>query len=205
MTTDEPGGLNRKESPGLRLALDFGPLLFFFAVNALAPGSDIDQAVWATGAFMGATVIAMLVSYWKTRTVTMMQWVTLVIVGVFGGLTIYLHDETFIQMKPTVVYLIFAAVLLTGLFTGRPLLKMVLESGFPPMTDRGWHLLTRNWALFFLALAVLNEVLRQVLTFDQWVQFKVWGLTILGFVFAASQFPIMTRHAKDSPADREGK
>ena len=123
----------------------------------------------------------------------------------FGGLTIYLHDETFIQMKPTVVYLIFAAVLLTGLFTGRPLLKMVLESGFPPMTDRGWHLLTRNWALFFLALAVLNEVLRQVLTFDQWVQFKVWGLTILGFVFAASQFPIMTRHAKDSPADREGK
>ncbi|EMD82959.1 septation protein A [Pacificimonas flava] len=205
MTTDEPGGLNRKESPGLRLALDFGPLLVFFAVNALAPGSDIDQAVWATGAFMGATVIAMLVSYWKTRTVTMMQWVTLVIVGVFGGLTIYLHDETFIQMKPTVVYLIFAAVLLTGLFTGRPLLKMVLESGFPPMTDRGWHLLTRNWALFFLALAVLNEVLRQVLTFDQWVQFKVWGLTILGFVFAASQFPIMTRHAKDSPADREGK
>ena len=205
MTTDEPGGLNRKESPGLRLALDFGPLLVFFAVNALAPGSDIDQAVWATGAFMGATVIAMLVSYWKTRTVTMMQWVTLVIVGVFGGLTIYLHDETFIQMKPTVVYLIFAAVLLTGLFTGRPLLKMVLESGFPPMTDRGWHLLTRNWALFFLALAVLNEVLRQVLTFDQWVQFKVWGLTILGFVFAASQVPIMTRHAKDSPADREGK
>lgn len=205
MTTDEPGGLNRKESPGLRLALDFGPLLVFFAVNALAPGSDIDQAVWATGAFMGATVIAMIVSYWKTRTVTMMQWVTLVIVGVFGGLTIYLHDETFIQMKPTVVYLIFAAVLLTGLFTGRPLLKAVLESGFPPMTDRGWHLLTRNWALFFLALAVLNEVLRQVLTFDQWVQFKVWGLTILGFVFAASQFPVMNRHAKDEPPETDEK
>ena len=196
MSLDEPGGLNRKEPPGLRFALDFGPLLVFFLVNAFAPGDDVDQAVWATGAFMAATAVAMAVSYWKTRRVTTMQVVTAVIVAVFGGLTIFLHDETFIQIKPTAVYLLFAAVLFTGLFTGRPLLKMVLESGFPPLTDRGWHLLTRNWALFFLALAALNEVMRAVLTFDQWVQFKVWGLTVLGFLFAMSQFPTLQKHAK---------
>ena len=197
LPSDEPGGLNRKESPALRFALDFGPLLVFFLVNSFAPGDDIDQAVWATAAFMGATLIAMAVSYWQTRKVTVMQWVTLVIVGVFGGLTIWLRDETFIQIKPTITYLLFAVILFTGLLTGRPLLKMVLASGFPTMTDEGWKAMTRNWALFFLALAVLNEVLRQVLTFDQWVQFKVWGLTIIGFLFAFTQVPLMTRSMVD--------
>lgn len=201
MSLDEPGGLNPKEPAGLRFALDFGPLLVFFAVNALAPGDDVDQAVWATGAFMAATVVAMIVSYWKTKKVTAMQWVTLVIVGVFGGLTIWLHDETFIQMKPTVVYLVFAAVLFTGLFTGRPLLKLVLQSGFPPLTDKGWMLMTRNWGLFFIGLAVLNELARAFLTFDQWVQFKVWGLTILGFLFAFTQVPLLSRHSAGKPSD----
>lgn len=201
MSLDEPGGLNPKEPAGLRFALDFGPLLVFFAVNALAPGDDVDQAVWATGAFMAATVIAMIVSYWKTKKITAMQWVTLVIVGVFGGLTIWLHDETFIQMKPTVVYLVFAAVLFTGLFTGRPLLKLVLQSGFPPLTDKGWMLMTRNWGLFFIGLAVLNELARAFLTFDQWVQFKVWGLTILGFLFAFTQVPLLSRHSAGKPSD----
>ena len=201
--TDEPGGRNSGESPGLRMALDFGPLIVFFAVNALAPGDDINQAVWATAAFMGATVIAVFVSYLKTRKITVIQWVTLAIVGVFGGLTIWLRDETFIQIKPTITYLLFAAVLLAGLFTGRPLLKVVLQSGFPAMTEQGWKILTRNWALFFLALAILNEVLRHSLTFDQWVQFKVWGLTIIGFIFAFTQVPLMNRHMMDSdPKDK---
>lgn len=202
MSLDEPGGLNPKESPGLRMALDFGPLLVFFAVNALAPGDDVDQAVWATGAFMAATVVAMIVSYVKTKIVTAMQWVTLVIVGIFGGLTIWLHDETFIQLKPTVVYLVFAAVLFTGLFTGRPLLKLVLQSGFPPLTDTGWKVMTRNWGLFFVGLAILNELARAFLTFDQWVQFKVWGLTILGFLFAFTQIPVLTRHAAGSSEEK---
>ncbi len=183
-------------SPGLRFALDFGPLLVFFAVNSFAPGDDVNQAVWATGAFMVAIAAAMLFSFMKTRRVTPMQIVTGVIVAFFGGLTIYFHDEQFIQIKPTAVYLLFGIILLTGLFTGRPLLKLVLESGFPAMTDAGWKILTRNWALFFLALAGLNEIARALLTFDQWVQVKVWGFTIISFVFALSQAPILMKHAE---------
>ncbi|MHB9878123.1 septation protein A [Pacificimonas sp. ICDLI1SI03] len=186
-------------SPGLRFLLDLGPLLVFFAVNALAPGDDIDQAVWATSAFMIAIAITMAYSFWKTRRVTPMQIVTAVIVGVFGGLTIYLHDEVFIQIKPTVVYLLFATILFVGLFTGKPLLKLVLESGFPDMSQRGWDLMTRNWALFFLALAILNEVVRAMFTFDQWVQFKVWGVTGLSFVMAIAQAPIMMKHTEEKP------
>lgn len=186
----------RGVSSGLRAALDFGPLLIFFAVNALAPGDDVNQAVWATGAFMAATLIAMGISWAKTHHIAPIQWVTGVLVAVFGGLTIYLRDETFIQIKPTAVYLLFAAVLLTGLVTGRPLLKLVLESGFPAMSHTGWARLTRNWALFFLALAGLNEIVRHVFTFDQWVQFKVWGVTILSIVFAVSQAPLMQRHSE---------
>lgn len=194
-TPDEPRSGKREMSGGLRMALDFGPLLVFFAVNALAPGDDVTQAVTATAAFMVALVIAMALTVWMTRKVTPMQIVTAVVVGVFGGLTIWLRDETFIQMKPTITNLLFAAILFTGLYTGRPFLKLVFESGFPKVSDTGWRILTRNWALYFLALAVLNEVLRHVLTFDQWVQFKVWGLTVIGVIFAMTQVPILTRHA----------
>ena len=196
--TDKMSPKIERLSPGLRFALDFGPLLIFFAVNSFAPGDDVDQAVWATGAFMASLAAAMLYSFWKTRHVSAMQIVTAVIVGVFGGLTIYLRDETFIQIKPTIVYLLFAAVLFTGLVTGRPLLKLVLESGFPAMTDAGWRILTRNWGLFFLAMAILNEVVRHAFTFDQWVQFKVWGATALSFVFALSQAPVLMKHAQEN-------
>ena len=105
-------------SSGLRMALDFGPLLVFFLVNSYAPGDDVTQAVWATIAFMVATAIAMLVSKLKTGRISPMQWFTGAVVAVFGGMTIYLHDETFIQIKPTVIYLMFSGILFFGLFTG---------------------------------------------------------------------------------------
>ncbi|MGB7405371.1 MAG: septation protein A [Pacificimonas sp.] len=197
--SNDMGG--RELAPGLRFALDFGPLLIFFAVNSFAPGDDVNQAVWATGAFMIALALAMAYTIYKVRKVTPMQIVTAVIVGVFGGLTIYLRDETFIQVKPTAVYLLFAGVLFTGLFTGRPLLKLVLESGFPDMTDAGWRVMTRNWALFFLALAILNEIVRAQFTFDQWVQFKVWGITIISIVFALTQAPLMMKHSSEKERD----
>jgi intracellular septation protein len=193
---------NGNGTSGLRMALDFGPLLIFFAVNSLAPGDDVEQAVWATTAFMIATAIAMAVSWLKARRIAPMQWFTGLVVAVFGGLTIWMHDATFIQMKPTIVYAMFAAILLFGLATGRPLLKLVLESGFPAMTPEGWRKLTRNWALFFVAMAVLNEVLRAMLSFDQWVTFKVWGVLIISLVFAAAQAPILLRHAEDETPDR---
>lgn len=187
----------KEKASSLRVALDFGPLLVFFAVNSLAPGDDVNQAMWATGAFMIATAVAMIVSKVKTGRVGPMQWFTGIIVAVFGGLTIYLHDERFFQIKTTIIYAMFAAILFFGLLTGRPLLKLVMESGFPEMDDLGWKKLTRNWAFFFLAMAILNEGLRAYLTFDQWVAFKVWGVLVISMIFAASQAPILMKHGKD--------
>lgn len=189
----------KKAASGLRMALDFGPLLVFFAVNSLAPGDDVNQAVWATTAFMIATAIAMIVSKVKTGRIGPMQWFTGIIVAVFGGMTIYLRDESFFQIKTTIIYAMFAAILFFGLITGRPLLKLVLESGFPEMDDHGWKKLTRNWAIFFLAMAILNEALRYYLTFDQWVAFKVWGVLVISMIFAAAQAPILMKHGKDEP------
>ncbi|MBZ6380069.1 septation protein IspZ [Pacificimonas flava] len=197
----EGDGAQGKTHPLRTVLLDLGPLVVFFAVNALAPGDDVDQAVWATGAFMVAMTAAMIYTYWKDRKVTPMQLITLVLVGVFGGLTIYLHDEAFIQMKPTISYLLFAGILFGGLFTGRPLLKLVLAAGMPPLSDRGWRKMTLNWALFFTAMAVANELARAYLTFDQWVNFKVWGLTILGFVFALTQVPLLNRYARQKKTE----
>lgn len=187
----------RKAASGLRVALDFGPLLVFFAVNSLAPGDDVNQAVWATSAFMIATAIAMIVSKVKTGRVGPMQWFTGIVVAIFGGMTIYLRDESFFQIKTTIIYAMFAAILFFGLVTGRPLLKLVLESGFPEMDDHGWKKLTRNWAIFFLAMAILNEGLRAYLTFDQWVAFKVWGVLVISMIFAAAQAPILMKHGKE--------
>lgn len=184
-------------SASTKLAIDFGPLLVFFLVNSFAPGGDLQRAIAATGAFMLATAAAMLVSRIKTGAISPMLWVTGIVVLVFGGLTIYLHDARFIQIKPTIVYATFAIVLIFGLVTKRPVLKYVLETGFPAMTDEGWRKLTRNWALFFVGMAVLNEVVRASISFDAWVQFKVWGVTILSFAFAMAQAPILMRHGAE--------
>ncbi len=194
--TEDKTAASKSGGSGLRMALDFGPLLIFFAVNSLAPGDDVNQAVWATAAFMIATVIAMIVSRVKTGRITPMQWFTGIVVAVFGGMTIYLRDESFFQIKTTIVYAMFAAILSFGLVTGRPLLKLVLESGFPEMDEHGWRKLTRNWAVFFLSMAILNEVLRAWLTFDQWVAFKVWGVLIISMIFAVTQAPILMKHGK---------
>ncbi|MDO9488423.1 MAG: inner membrane-spanning protein YciB [Sphingomonadaceae bacterium] len=190
----------RELSTGLKLAIDYGPLLVFFGVNSQAPGSDVDQAVWATAAFMVATAIAMLVSKLKTGRISTMLWVTGVVVAVFGGLTIYLHDERFIQIKPSIVYAVLSGTLFFGLLTGRPLLRTVLESGFPALKPEGWHKLTRNFAWFFLAMVGINEVARQMLSFDSWVTFKVWGVSALSFAFMFTQLPMLMKHS-DEPQD----
>ena len=174
--------------PGLKLALDVGPLVLFFVGNArwgIFP---------ATGIFMAAILVALAVSYTLTRRLPVMALVSAVIVTVFGGLTLVLHDETFIKVKPTLIYALFGATLLFGLMTKKPLLEMVFDSVFS-LTEEGWRKLTLRWAVFFLALAVLNEAIWRTQTTDFWVSFKVFGVVPLTFIFAAFQFPLLQRYA----------
>lgn len=184
-------------SPLVKLALDFGPLLLFFAANR------IYDIFVATGVFMAAIAVAIVASRLLIGKIAPMLWFTAAVVLVFGGATLWLQDENFIKLKPTILYVVFASILLFGLATQRPLLKQLLGEAFPAMDDHGWRKLTRNWALLFVGLAVANEAARALLTTDQWVDFKVWGVTAITFIFALSQAPLMQRHAvvKAPPAE----
>jgi intracellular septation protein len=186
VATERPG---RTPMPtALKLAIDFGPLLIFFGANKFG------GVFTATAAFMVATLVAMALSWWKTRHIPPMLIFTGLIVVVFGGLTLWLQDDTFIKLKPTLIYGMFAGILLFGLATRRSYLKLVMGEALPQLDDDGWRKLTRNWALFFIALMAANEVARQVLTTDQWVNFKVWGVTSATLLFAIAQAPLMARH-----------
>jgi intracellular septation protein len=143
---------------------------------------------------MVAVVAALAVSYALTRHLPVMPLVTAVIVLVFGSLTLVLHDELFIKLKPTIIYLLFGVVLLGGLAAGKSLLGMVFDSVFH-LTEEGWRKLTLRWALFFFALAILNEIVWRSQTTDVWVSFKVFGVVPLTFLFAALQYPLLTRYA----------
>jgi intracellular septation protein len=174
-----------------KLAVDLGPLIIFFAAY-----SRFDIFV-GTAAFMVATAIAMGVAWALTRHIPAMTWFSAILVGVFGGLTLWLKDETFIKMKPTVVFLIFAGILGFGLLRRRNYLKTLLGAAFTGLSDRGWHLLAQRWALFFVALAALNEFFWRGFSTEIWLHFKIWGDTVLTFLFAIAQFPMMLRHGLD--------
>ena len=199
MTTDTKPAA----SPGLRMLIDFGPLVTFFAVNSFAPGAQFERIFAATAAFMVAMGAAMALSWWKTRHISPMLWISGALVLVFGGLTLYFHDQTFIQIKPTIVYSMFAVILGYGLVAKKPLLQMLLETAYPGLSARGWRLLTINWTLFFALMAVLNEVMRYVLTWDQWVSFKTWAVIPMTLVFAMLNIPMLMRHGLqlDKPED----
>jgi intracellular septation protein len=128
----------------------------------------------------------------------MMPVVTAVVVVVFGAATLFFHDETFIKLKPTIIYVLFGAVLVGGLLFDKPFLQIVFDSVFH-LTAEGWRKLTVRWATFFFALAVLNELVWRTQTTDTWVNFKVFGVTLLTFGFAAMQFPLMQKHAVEEP------
>lgn len=178
----------REPGTGMKLAIDFGPLLVFFIANS------VRGVFTATAAFMLATAAAMIISKIKLGRVSPMLWLSGVMVLGFGGLTLWLHDETFIKLKPTIVYVMFASILFFGLVTGRPTLRIVLETAYPGLDDAGWHKLTRNWGLFFIAMAILNELVWRTQTTDFWVAFKLWGVTPLSLVFAMAQAPILMKH-----------
>lgn len=177
----------KKLNPVLKLALDFGPLILFFFANSRG------GIFFATAAFMVAIVAALIVQYALTRHLPILPIVTAGIVLVFGALTLWLHNDTFIKMKPTIIYAMFGAILFVGLATGRPLLETVLEGAFH-LTDKGWKILTWRWAIFFLALAVLNEIVWRSVSTDTWVAFKTFGFLPLTIVFALAQTPVFLRY-----------
>ena len=187
MTAPETAAGRPAINPWLKIALEIGPLVLFFVANGRF------GIYAATGAFMVAVVIALAVSYALTRKLPVMPVASAVIVLVFGGLTLVLHDETFIKMKPTIIYGLFAVVLLGGLAFGKPLIAVVFDQMFN-LTPEGWRKLTIRWALFFLASAVLNEIVWRNVSTDAWVSFKLFGMMPLTFVFAALQVPLMNRH-----------
>lgn len=169
-------------------ALDFGPLLAFFVAYKFL-------GIFAgTAIFMLAIAGAVLVSRIKLGRVSPMLWLSAILVVGFGGLTIYFHDPKFIQLKPTIIYVLLASLLFGGLLTGRPLLKFVLEHGYKDLDEAGWMKLSRNWAWFFVAMAVANELMRASFTFDQWLAVKVWGVTIATLVFAMANIPMLMKH-----------
>jgi len=179
---------------GAKLLIDLGPLLVFFAANFLAPVPGPLKIFVATGAFMAAMVAAMLFSAIRYRSISPLLWFSGVMVVILGGLTIWLHDETFIKMKPTVYYALVAGLLGFGYLTGRPLLKSVLGSAYPGLDEGGWSKLTRNWAIFFIGMAILNEAVWRNSSTEFWIGFKIWGALPLTFLFAAANIPMLMRH-----------
>lgn len=184
----------RKPGLGATLAIDYAPLLLFFLTNFLAPVPPATKIYWATGVFMVAMAAAMLVSWGRYRKISPMLWFSGAMVLVFGGLTLWLQDETFIKIKPTIYYLTVSGLLFFGLRTGRNFLKIVLGTAYPGLSERGWTLLTRNWIGYFLAMAVLNEAVWRVTSTDTWVAFKLWFFIPATFLFAAANVPMLLRH-----------
>lgn len=175
----------------LKLLVEIGPLVIFFAINARA------GIFWGTGAFMVATLASLIASRVLFGRVATMPLVTAFFVIVFGGLTLWLQDELFIKMKPTIVNALFAVVLIGGLAAGRPLLKQLFGDVFR-LTEEGWHKLTFRWALFFVSLAVLNEIVWRSFSTDDWVSFKAFGIMPLTMVFAISQLGLLKRYEDNS-------
>jgi intracellular septation protein len=176
-----------EQSVAAKLLIELGPLLIFFGVNAA-------YGIFAgTGAFMVATVVSLGLAWWLYHKVPVMPLVSAVIVLAFGGLTIYLQDDTFIKLKPTIVYTMFAVLLVGGLAARKPVLALLFGPVFN-LTDDGWRKLTVRWAVFFVAMAVLNEFVWRNFSTDTWVSFKAFGFLPITFLFAMAQVPLMQRY-----------
>src|SRR6218665_4041141 len=203
---------SKKAPTWLNLLVDYGPVLVFFIAYRLLRPDDQNNSVGevlavtqSTGAFIVATLAALVVSKWKLGKISPMLWLTTVLVVGFGALTVWSQDEFWIRHKPTAVYLLFAAVLFAGLLRGKPTLKYLLESAFEGLSDEGWMKLSRNWAFFFLVLAGLNEVFayKAWFTFDEWLKAKLVVFLPLSFLFTFAHVPMLLRHGLASEAEDE--
>jgi intracellular septation protein len=184
-----------KSAGNLGLLLDYGPLIAFFA------GYKIWGVFAGTGVFMAAMIVALVVSKWKLGRIAPMLWISAILIIGFGALTIWFHDPVFIQKKPTIIYAGLGALLLGGVMLGKPLLKYVLEAGFEGLHQRAWLVMSRNWGLFFFAMAVLNEVLVRQLSFDTWLSVKVWALIPLSMAFGIAHVPYMMKNGLGGEAE----
>jgi len=190
----------RTPSGWLNVLVDYGPILIFFIVYKWAapadesPASEIVAVVQSTGAFIVAAIAALAFSKWKLGRVSPMLWLSTALIVGFGALTVWLRDERFIQIKPTVIYTMFALALIVGWLRGKALLKTLLEAAFEGLDQAGWLKLSRNWGLFFVILAVLNEILRAQLSFGDWLWAKLWVFMPLSFLFTFTQIPMLLRH-----------
>lgn len=207
----DPSDPSRKEvTPLLKLALELGPLMVFFFANARGEWlierfpvlSTIGEPIFiATALFMAATAIALITSWIMTRSLPIMPLISGIVVLIFGALTLYLHNETFIKMKPTIVNALFGAILLGGLYFGKSLLGYVFDSAFK-LDAEGWRKLTMRWGVFFLFLAVLNEVVWRSFSTDFWVAFKVWGTMPITLLFTFAQMPLVMKHSLEPLLDK---
>jgi intracellular septation protein len=208
-------------SSWLNVAVDYGPLLVFLGVYRLyAPDSDritddlvlaaltTRAIVYGTGAFILAAVAALAISKWRLGKVSPMLWFSTALIVGFGSLTILFGDPTFVQLKPTIIYACFGVALLGGFLAGKAMLKVLLEAAFEGLTEQGWLKLSRNWGVFFLCLAGLNEALRAQLSFESWLWAKIWVFLPLTFLFTFSQIPMLLKHGlsfeeRDEPLKNE--
>ena len=211
MTADSE---TKPKSGWLNILVDYGPLVVFLGVYKFyspedpGPLGEIAAVIRGTIAFMIAAMIALAFSKWKFGKVSPMLMLSTALIVGFGALTIWLRDERFIQIKPTAIYIFFGLVLLGGWLKGKAFLQTLLEAAFEGLSKEGWLKLSRNWAIFFLFLAALNEVLRATLSFESWLWAKLWVFMPLSFLFTFSQIPMLLRHGlaleeQDEPLKQE--
>jgi intracellular septation protein len=201
----------RKEiNPLLKLVLELGPLMVFFFANARGEWlierfpalSNIGEPIFiATALFMAATAIALAASWILVRSLPIMPLISGIVVLIFGALTLWLHNETFIKMKPTIVNALFGIILLGGLYFGKSLLGYVFDSAFK-LNAEGWRKLTMRWGIFFIFLAVLNEVVWRSFSTDFWVAFKVWGTMPITLLFTFAQMPLVMKYSVEPAAEK---
>ena len=195
--------MKRDISPMVKSTLEIGPVLAFFVAYLLLKdrvflmgGAEYTGFVLVTAGFIPVLALSMAALWWLTGKLSKMQIVTLVLVVVFGGLTVWLNDERFFKMKPTIIYLLFAGILGAGLLQGKSYLRTMMDTVMP-LTHEGWMILTRRLTLFFLALAILNEIIWRTQSEEIWVYFKTFGLTAAIFVFFVTQSKLFSVHSSE--------
>src|SRR6056297_2451931 len=208
--TERQDMTERKINPMLKTGLELGPILGFFAAYLWLKdriftigGTEYDGFIVVTAGFVPVFLLAMGLLWRLTGHLSKMQVVTAVLIVVFGGLSVWFNDPKFFKMKPTIIYILFGGALGIGLLQGRSYLQYVMD-GVMPLTDEGWMILTRRITLFFLALAVLNELIWRTMSEETWVYFKTFGLTAAIFLFFMFQGKLFNEHGTDKEEDGAG-